>query len=308
MLPDRSASEIATGHWGYILTALGVSDEFLKNKHGACPMCGGKDRFRYDNKNGRGTWICNQCGAGDGYKLLQMLNGWSFKVAADEVRRIVGEAPAPEQVKQSDDEARKVAAIRRLWSETEAVEKGDPVWRYLNRRIGIELVPASLRYHPALAYRHADGDVTYHPGMVAAVTYPDGKGATLHRTYLTLDGNKAAVPAAKKLMPGKPLNGACIKLGGYSDTLGIAEGIETALAASRLFGVPVWSCVSSGLMEAWERPTDIRRVIVFGDNDAKYGGQAAAYRIAHKLACADVSVEVRIPDAAGIDWADVVNE
>ncbi|MCX8693479.1 hypothetical protein J3U07_03385, partial [Gilliamella sp. B2881] len=23
-------------------------------------MCGGKDRFRFDNQNGRGTYICNQ--------------------------------------------------------------------------------------------------------------------------------------------------------------------------------------------------------------------------------------------------------
>ena len=67
--------------------------------------------------------------------------------------------------------------------------------------------------------------------MVAAVTYPDGKGATLHRTYLKKSGEKADVPTARKLMSGRPANTASIKLGGYTDTLGIAEGIETALAA-----------------------------------------------------------------------------
>lgn len=305
---DRTASEIATGRWDYILAALGVDETFLRNKHGACPMCGGKDRFRYDNKAGRGTWICNQCGAGDGYKLLQMLHGWSFRVAADEVRIAVGDSMAAEPVKSDDDDARKAASIRKVWSETESVESGDPVWKYLNRRVGLDLIPASLRYHPALAYRHDDGSVTHHPAMVAAVTYPDGKGATLHRTYLTADGSKAALAAPKKLMPGKPLQSACIKLGGYSSVLGIAEGIETALAASRLFGVPVWSCVSSSLMETWERPSDVRRVIVFGDNDPKFGGQAAAYRIAHKLACAGIEAEVRIPETVGTDWADKVNE
>ena len=71
MQPERTAAEIATGRWGYILPALGMPEEFLKDKHGACPMCGGKDRFRYDNKQGRGTWICNQCGAGDGYSLRE---------------------------------------------------------------------------------------------------------------------------------------------------------------------------------------------------------------------------------------------
>lgn len=302
---ERTAAEVATGRWGYILPALGVPEEFLRNKHGACPMCGGKDRFRYDDKRGRGTWICNQCGAGDGYSLLERYHEWTFRHTAEEVRRVVGEAPAPEQVKASDDEARKVAAIRRVWSETEAVHKGDPVWKYLNRRLGLDVVPASLRYHPALAYKHDDGEISHHPAMVAAVTYPDGRGATLHRTYLAGDGRKANVTAVKKLMPGKPLQTACIKLGGYSDALGIAEGIETALAASMRFGVPVWSCVSSGLMEQWEPPAGIKRVIVFGDNDPKFAGQAAAYRIAHRLAVKNISVEVFIPENSGEDWADV---
>lgn len=301
----RTAAEIATGRWHYILPALGVGEQFLKNKHGPCPICGGKDRFRYDNKDGRGSWICNQCGADDGYGLLQRLNGWSFRQVREEVERVVGISPEPVAVQAThDDEARKVLALRRVWSESEAVEKGDPVWKYLHRRLGLELIPACLRYHPALAYRHDDGDISHHPAMIAAVTFPDGKPATLHRTYLTLDGRKADVSAPKKLMPGKPLQTASIKLGGYSDVLGIAEGIETALAASRRFGVPVWSCVSSGLLEAWQAPSDVRRVIVCGDNDPKFAGQAAAYRIAHKLACAGLAVEVRIPETVGKDWAD----
>lgn len=302
---DRTPAEIATGRWHYILPTLGVDERFMKNKHGPCPACGGKDRFRYDDKDGRGSWICNQCGPGDGYKLLELVNHWSFKQAFAEVRRIVGDAPQPVVLSPSEeDESRKMRAMRRVWSESEAVEKGDPVWLYLNRRLGLELIPACLRHHPALAYVDDEGEITHHPAMVAAVTYPDGKGATLHRTYLTSDGRKASVSAAKKLMPGKPLQTASIKLGGYSGVLGIAEGIETALAASMRFGLPVWSCISSGLMEAWKQPDDVQKVIVFGDNDPKFAGQAAAYRIAHKLACAGVEVEVRIPETIGEDWAD----
>lgn len=236
---------------------------------------------------------------------MQNVHGWGFRQTREEVERVVGINPEPVAVQAThDDEARKVLALRRVWSECEAVEKGDPVWKYLHRRLGLELIPACLRYHPALAYRHDDGDISHHPAMIAAVTFPDGKPATLHRTYLTLDGRKADVSAPKKLMPGKPLQMASIKLGGYSGVLGIAEGIETALAASMRFGVPVWSCISSGLMEAWKQPDDVRKVIVFGDNDPKFAGQAAAYRIAHKLACAGISVEVRIPETTGKDWAD----
>lgn len=305
MLPNRTAAELATGRWGYILPSLGIDERFLKNKHGPCPVCGGKDRFRYDDKGGRGTWICNNCGSDDGYGLLQRFHGWGFRQTREEVERIVGVNPAPIAVAvEKDDDARKMALIRRVLAETVPVETADPVWLYLNRRIGIETIPACLRYHPALTYVHDDGEITHHPAMVAVVSYPDGQGATLHRTYLTKDGRKADVPAVKKLMPGKPLQTASIKLGGYTDCLGIAEGIETALAASRRFGMPVWSCVSAGLLEAWQAPENVRCVVVFGDNDPKFAGQAAAYRVAHKLACAGIAVEVRIPEIVGRDWAD----
>ncbi len=56
------AVKAARGHWAKILPALGVN--ILKNRHQPCPVCGGKDRFRFDDQEGRGTWFCNQCGAG----------------------------------------------------------------------------------------------------------------------------------------------------------------------------------------------------------------------------------------------------
>tara|TARA_R100000808_G_scaffold24871_1_gene58941 strand:- start:1816 stop:3705 length:1890 start_codon:yes stop_codon:yes gene_type:complete len=63
-----------TGRWRAILPTLGVPAGALVNKHGPCPGCGGKDRFRFDDEGGRGTWICSQGGgetiAGDGFELL----------------------------------------------------------------------------------------------------------------------------------------------------------------------------------------------------------------------------------------------
>lgn len=302
---QRNASEIATGRWYYILSALGVAENFLADKHGPCPICGGKDRYRWDDKEGRGTWICNQCGSGDGYELLQRLNHWTFREALDNVRRVVGDAPEATHKPEADTSQRS-AIISRTWNESLVIEPGDPAHAYLVSRVGtLEKMPACLRYHPSLAYIHDDGKVTHHPAMIAAVTDKAGKGVTLHRTYLTKDGNKADVPAPKKIMPGKPLSGAAIKLFGYGEYLGVAEGIETALAASKRFGVPVWSCISSGLLEQWAFPDDLKKIIVFGDNDAKYGGQASAYKLAHRVACKGIAVDVCIPENVGEDWADV---
>ena len=52
MQPRRNVNEIATGRWPNILAHFGVAEKFLTGKHGPCPICGGKDRFRFDNKEG----------------------------------------------------------------------------------------------------------------------------------------------------------------------------------------------------------------------------------------------------------------
>ena len=50
------------------MAALGI--EIGTGKHTSCPACGGKDRFRFDDKQGDGTFYCNQCGAGNGFQLI----------------------------------------------------------------------------------------------------------------------------------------------------------------------------------------------------------------------------------------------
>jgi putative DNA primase/helicase len=300
----HNAQEIATGRWYGILTSLGVATEYLNRKHGPCPMCGGKDRFRFDDKEGRGTWICNKCGAGDGYQLLQKRWGCGFKQAFDRVKEVAGVVEV-QQVKQETGEAKRAATLRKVWEQGLAVEVGDPVWKYLNRRIGIDVIPKCIRHHPALAYHHDDGVIDYMPAMIAAVMAPGGFGVNVHRTYLTDSGHKADVPSAKKLMPGLSMAGAAIRLSAPGPALGVAEGIETALAAARKFSVPVWSCISATVLAGWEPPKECRSVIVFGDSDASFAGQAAAYGLAARLKAKGIDVDVRLPDRIDTDWADM---
>jgi putative DNA primase/helicase len=103
----------ACGHWPRILPALGV--KVIKNRHQACPVCGGSDRFRFDDKEGRGTWFCNQCGAGDGLKLVEKVFGVKPSEAARKVNAVTGSLPpvSPAVIAAAEDETgadRKAAA------------------------------------------------------------------------------------------------------------------------------------------------------------------------------------------------------
>lgn len=302
-LKTRTAEE-AIGRWPGILQQLGIDPAYLSKKHGPCPICAGKDRYRFDDKAGRGTWICSHCGSGDGFQLLQRVVGWSFSEAAKQVDRIVGTVP-PGPIAPERTDASKIRALTQVWETSKAVVQGDPVWRYLNRRLGLEQVPAGLRLHPGLRYTDEDGrDLGRFPAMIARIQYPDGAGASIHRTYLTDGGDKAAVPQPKKIMAGKPLNSGAVRLSGVGTTLGIAEGIETALAASIRFGVPVWAATNAVLLEAWEPPQGVDRVLIAGDNDASFTGQAAAFNLARRLVRNGYAVEIQIPQLTDRDWAD----
>ena len=104
------------------------------------------------------------------------------------------------------------------------------------------------------------------------------------------------------------LNGFAVRLGGVQERLGIAEGIETAICAGKLFGVPCWAALSANGMKTWEPPPEVRCVLICGDNDASYTGQEAAYALAHRLTRQGISVEVHLPQLVGTDFADVQME
>lgn len=304
MQPDRTpARELAHGKWHGILGRW-LDDKALSGKHTSCPMCGGKDRWRLDDKEGNGSWICSHCGAGDGFHLLQHLNGWSFQESAKYVEQMAGRVQS-KPVRQPESPDVILQKLRKVWGASVKITEGDPVWLYLVNRCGIESAPLGLRLYTEMPYRHDDGSVTKHPAMLAQVVGHDGVPVSIHRTYLTADGKKANVPNAKKLMtPVRKMENVAIRLARPVDGwLGIAEGIETALCAAKRHQMPVWSCISAGLMESFRPPADVELLTIFGDNDTSYTGQAASFNLARKLVSLGRMCNVAIPIAPG-DWAD----
>lgn len=299
----RKTADAARGKWKGILKALGVDDRFLSEKHGPCPMCGGQDRYRWDNKDGNGTFICNVCGAGNGFDLLMQVKGYSFPDAAKEVDRIVGNVEAePVRARLDDDKIRKLK--NDLWLAARPLALGDAAHSYLASRVPLpDSLPTILRHSQSCPCP----DGVRRPALLALVHGLDGLPVNIHRTFLGPNG-KADMADPRAMMPGTVPDGAAIRLFPvHGERLGIAEGIETAFAAAARFNVPVWSAVNSTMLAKWTPPPSVREVLIFGDNDPKFGGQAAAYALAHKLtARLHLTVEVHIPRTVGADWADKV--
>jgi hypothetical protein len=95
-LDSNAIRQQACGRWRDILSGLGLNLPSTATQHGPCPACGGKDRFRFDDRNGRGTWFCNQCTpqAGDGFALIQNVRNCDFHRALELVAGEMDHSPS----------------------------------------------------------------------------------------------------------------------------------------------------------------------------------------------------------------------
>jgi phage/plasmid primase-like uncharacterized protein len=232
------------------------------------------------------------------------------RVHRAELVRQVGIATAEREAQQRQQWAENVRRIAQVWAQCVPLVPGDPVTLYLKRRGfgGVWPLPELLRLHRVLPYWHGAEKLGMFFAMVAPIVAPDGRTVALHRTYLTADGRKAGVPSPKKVTGAAgPLAGACIPLHKPAHgCIGIAEGIETALAAWCASAVPTVASYCAGNLAAWQWPAGVQRLVIFADAD-KAGREAADTLRARALA-ARLWCEVLTPTTEGADWCDVWGE
>ena len=284
--------EQACGHWPRILPALGVP--VIKNRHQACPVCGGSDRFRFDDKEGRGTWFCNQCGAGDGLKLVEKVFGVKPSEAAQKVNTVTGCLPpvAPEAMAaagaETDADRKAAAALAVRLMEKTRTATGNA---YLTRKgfPGHECV--------MLTSTHKTGGVTYRAGDVV-VPLHDETGALVNLQLINPDG-------LKRTLKGGQVKGTCHTIEGQKQAgkrQWIAEGYATALTVHHLTGETVMVALSSvnllSLASLVRQKHPACQIVLAADRDLNGDGQSKAAAAAD--ACEGV---VALPPVFG-DWND----
>jgi putative DNA primase/helicase len=305
-----STKERARGRWHEILPILGIADSFLTGRNCPCPMCGGRDRFRLIQQNGDGMWLCNQCQPRPrpAIDLAIKFTGKPFREIANIIDDILGDRQVIPQALthiRAALETGTTVPFKKAWRRGVRTLPGDVVDRYLHRRgVGMDIYPPCLRTS-ALDWYHdkETGVLTRHPAMVALVTNPAGRHVATHRTFLALDGSCKANVSRPRKVAGKYGRGPTIRLMPTAPLLGIAEGIETALSATRLFRIPVWSVLCDHGIKSFEPPPECEHLIVFADHDVHGVSQRAAAALCAKLS---FPTEIKMPDAPGTDWNDML--
>lgn len=203
-----------------------------------------------------------------------------------------------------------------------------PVREYLRRR-GVGSFRSMdfdvVRCHPKLAYYDEDmNKVGEYPAMVCPIQGPDGEVVTLHRTYLTRNGNKPRLPKGlsnKKMSSiphGKNVVGGAIRLTALREQhtiLSVGEGLETTASAARIYpNIPAWCLVNTALLEGFVPPQQIKTIIVWADKDRSTAGERAAIGLRDRMAPLGVQVLIMLPGMPiptgkkGVDWNDVLLE
>lgn len=293
------ARERAQGRWKSVLTSLGIPAEALTGKHTRCPKDNsGKDRFRFADREGTGSYFC-QCSDGSkgGIALLQCCKNLSYAEAAREVESVVGGAVENKVAPKKDP----LPLLRKIQERLQPA--GEAVTGYLAARK--LFTPPTIKQ---IRWQYWDGTASIgeFDVMACRAIGSDGVPLTFHLTYLS-GGKKAEVPSPRKIMtPIRPLlhgGGAAVRLFPAEAEMGIAEGIETALAASQMFDIPVWAAINKASLKEFVPPECCKTLHIFGDCDESYAGQAAAYQLAERMVRQHITTSVMIPRDVG-DWND----
>ncbi|EPD7342318.1 DUF927 domain-containing protein [Escherichia coli] len=306
----REVTTAAEGRWPYVLAGLSIDVPDSSRRHAPCPACGGKDRFRFDD-NGRGSFICNQCGAGDGLDLIKKVNNCDTTEAAQLAADVLG-------IDYRETETDPTAASQRR-EQLEADRQRHEQERQKKAAEDAEQRRATFsRLYAGMRQRAIQGEAEYLQSKgLTGFNYPLMPDGSL---LLELVDESGAVTAAQTITPQgekRLLNGSA-KRGAYHavnapespQSVLIAEGLATALSVHlmRPDALTVAAIDAGNLLpvaEVMRRKHPKAQIIIAADNDHHQNGEANTGREAAEKAALSVAGWVSMPPTDyKADWND----
>ncbi|HBW3859419.1 TPA: primase-helicase zinc-binding domain-containing protein [Klebsiella pneumoniae] len=310
----REVTHAAAGRWPSVLAGLSIDVPDSSRRHSPCPACGGKDRFRFDD-NGRGSFICNQCGAGDGLDLIKRVNNCDTTEAAQLAADVLGiDYRAAESAPDAASQRQRQLAADRQQREQErqkqAAEDAD------QRRATF------ARLYTGMRLRSIQGESEYLQSKgLTGFKYPLMPDGSL---LLELVDESGAVTAAQTITPQgeKRLIKGSAKRGAYyavnalerPQSVVIAEGLATALTCHliRTDALTVAAIDAGNLLpvaEVMRRKYPQAQIIIAADNDHQQGGPESGGTNTGKDAAEKAALSVAgwvslPPTECKADWND----
>ncbi|MGG7866252.1 DUF927 domain-containing protein [Klebsiella aerogenes] len=305
----REVTHAAADRWPSVLASLHINVSDSPRKHTACPACGGKDRFRFDD-GGRGSFICNQCGAGDGLDLIRKVN----KCDTTEAARLAADVLGIDY--RVDEHNEEVARQRRELMEAERQQRK----QVRQQRAAMD----AEQRRQAFARRYAE---LRQEAAQAESEYLTGKGLQGF-TFLVLSTGDLLLPLVddtgtvtaaqtitpqgeKRLLSGSAKRGAyhAVNAADAPQSVLIAEGLATALSVYLMCPEALTVCaIDAGnlqpVAQAMHQRYPNAQIIIAADNDIKPGEPNTGKDAAEKAA-KTVSGWVALPPSEDkADWND----
>lgn len=293
----------AAGHWPELLAGIGI-DVPRRGKHGPCPACGGKDRFRLDDKGGRGTWICNQCGAGDGLDLVCRVFSTPPKEAAELIAPLVGlPAGGLDPIERERLHQRQQANIERERKQAEqqrqkAARRAAAIAGDVAQGVIPYLTAKGLEWPQATINRTLirEGGENFPAGSLV-IPLTNEAGELLNVQLIRDDGTKRYLTGGQKA-------GAFHRIDG-GELVAICEGYATGLSIHQATGASLYCAMDCGNLAAVaqiaRRQHPKARILLCGDNDEHTQGNPGKTKA--EQAAAAIGGLVALPPVAG-DWND----
>ncbi|CAM4242204.1 DNA primase TraC [Klebsiella pneumoniae] len=305
----REVTLAAADRWPTVLAGLHIDVPDSPRRHAPCPACGGLDRFRFDD-GGRGSFICNQCGAGDGLDLIKRVNNCDTTEAAQLAADVLG--IDYRTVKQDEATASQKREQMKAESQQREQERQRRKLAEIEQRRGL-----FVSHWQGLAETAFEGESEYlmNKGLVGFTfpVLPDGS------LLLGLVDESGTVTAAqtitqqgeKRLLAGSAKRGAyhAVNAADAPQSVLIAEGLATALSVHLIRPEALTVCaIDAGnlqpVAQAMHQRYPNAQIIIAADNDIKPGEPNTGKDAAEKAAKAVSGWVALPPTVKKADWND----